>query len=137
MVTKWQVIAPNGQSVVINTGGYGDTQYAHGQITRNEVAAKLFPQYFIPIHEEVKVPVKAPTTIPTETAGTAVDTKPTLEEQLLKEENVNTESKPEMLTEVPKTQEVAPESEKPEPEEAGETILVEVKPTKTRKGKGK
>lgn len=120
-MAKWQVNAPNGRTLTINTGGVGDSKYTHGQITRNERAAKLFPQYFIPVFDMDDLPKELSEPTP----------KPTLEAELLKEEK-KVEEKPQMLTEVPKDVDFAPE-EKEDSEEAGDTILVEKKKTRKRK----
>lgn len=119
-MAKWQVHAPNGRNLTINTGGAGDTKYVHGQITKNERAAKLFPQYFIPQFDMDDMPPTPPAPAP-----------PTLEAELLKEEK-EVEEKPQMLTEVPKAVDVAKE-EKEDAEEAGDTVLVEKKKTRKRK----
>lgn len=119
-MAKWQVNAPNGRNLTINVGGLSDMKYKHGEIVGNEKAAKQFPQYFIPIFDPADIPAHPP-----------IQEKATLEEQLLKEETSKDE-KPQMLTEVPKSVEVATE-EKEDEVEAGETILVE----KKKKGKRK
>lgn len=116
-MAKWQVVAPNGHNLTINTGGYGDSKYKHGQVTSNERAAKLFPQYFIPIFDPADMPAHPPE---------VKEVKPkseTLEKKLLNEEDQK-EEKPQMLTEVPKKVDFAKE-EKEDAVEAEEPLLVE------------
>ena len=120
-IKQWRVVAPNGQRLSLNMGGYGDSKFIHGSITNNALAAQQFPQYFLPINSEEEV----------KEVKEIKEVKPTLEEEMLVEEKKVTE-KPQMLTEVPKPVDFKPEEKEDAIESDTGTLLVEKKKKKNK-----
>lgn len=77
----WQVVAPDGERVII-CEGYIRHELKHGSYIRAEHIVKLFPQFFVRILEDHEIPKEEPTIVEQPKEEVVIETKIAVKEEV-------------------------------------------------------